>query len=96
MESYPFYDLLNVKIILSKDKEDSALLLGGKKENFNKKYFDRLGGVLKLNDKQVNSVYKKFDKWLPKAIEMIDVSFIDVEGKTRYKEMLQERVSIFI
>ncbi len=27
----PFYDLLNVKIILPKDKEDMALLLGGKK-----------------------------------------------------------------
>lgn len=48
----PFYDLLNVKLILPQDKEDLALLLGGKKKNFNKEYFDRLGTVLKLNDKQ--------------------------------------------
>jgi serine/threonine-protein kinase HipA len=61
----PFYDLLNVKIILPKDKEDTALLLGGKKENFNKGYFDRLGAVLKLNDKQINAVYKRLQKWLP-------------------------------
>ena len=54
----PFYDLLNVKMILPKDKQDSALLLGGKNENFNKGYFDRLGAVLKLNDKQINAVYK--------------------------------------
>ncbi|MCU0404719.1 MAG: HipA domain-containing protein [Chitinophagaceae bacterium] len=39
----PFYDLLNVKIILPKDKEDMALLLGGKKENLNKGYFDHFG-----------------------------------------------------
>jgi serine/threonine-protein kinase HipA len=30
----PAYDLLNVKMILPKDKEDSALLLGGKKNEF--------------------------------------------------------------
>ena len=32
----PAYDLLNVKIILPKDDEDLALLLGGKKKKFNK------------------------------------------------------------
>lgn len=31
----PFYGLLNVKLILPKDKDDSALMLGGKKSNFN-------------------------------------------------------------
>jgi serine/threonine-protein kinase HipA len=64
----PFYDLLNVKLILPKDQEDTALLLGGKKKNFNKGYFDRLGAMLQLNDKQTNAVYKKLVKWLPKAM----------------------------
>lgn len=36
----PAYDLINVKIILPKDQEDTALKLGGKKHNFNKSYFD--------------------------------------------------------
>ena len=35
----PAYDLLNVKIILPKDQDDTALLLGGKKNNFNKGIF---------------------------------------------------------
>ncbi len=30
----PFYDLLNVKLILPTDKDDIALMLGGKKKKF--------------------------------------------------------------
>jgi hypothetical protein len=82
----PAYDLLNVKIILPKDKEDTALLLGGKKTNFNKGYFDRLGEVLKLNEKQINGVFKRMQKWLPKAIVLIEKSFLTKELKEAYKE----------
>ena len=75
----PAYDLLNVKLIVPKDKEDTALLFGGKKMNFNKGYFDRFGNVLNLNEKQVNAVYKRLNKWLPKALEMINISFLNEE-----------------
>lgn len=88
----PFYDLLNVKMILPKDQEDTALLLGGKKKNFNKGYFDRLGAVLQLNDKQLDAVYKKLLKWLPKAITLIENSFLDAERQHFYKELITKRV----
>lgn len=88
----PAYDLLNVKLILPKDKEDTALLLGGKKENFNKSYFDRLGEVLQLNDKQLKTVYKKLPKWLPKACMLINSSFLDAERQQRYTELIIQRV----
>lgn len=91
----PAYDLLNVKMILPKDKEDMALLFGGKKENFNKDYFDRFGGVLKLNAKQINSVYKRIGKWLPEALLLIDESFLTDENKTTYKDLINQRASIF-
>lgn len=84
----PFYDLLNVKLLIPKDKEDVALMLGGKKENFNKGYFDRLAGVLNLNDKQINAVYKRLQKWLPKATELIDRSFLTDDHKNKYKELI--------
>ncbi|MFT6336101.1 MAG: serine/threonine-protein kinase HipA [Halioglobus sp.] len=45
---------MNVKIILPKDKEDMAMLLGGKKMNFNKAYFDRFGRVFKLNENKLD------------------------------------------
>lgn len=92
----PFYDLLNVKMILPQDKEDTALLLGGKKENFNKGYFDRLGSVLKLNDKQINAVYKRLQKWLPEAIQLINISFLDLDRQEAYKNLIAERTKLFI
>jgi len=92
----PAYDLLNVKIILPSDKDDTALLLGGKKKNFNKGYFDQFGKVLKLNDKQINSIYKRLNDWLPKAIQLIDESFLNEQNKLQYKELITERVALFI
>lgn len=92
----PAYDLLNVKIILPKDKEDTALLLGGKKMNFNKGYFDRLGVVLKLNEKQVNGVYKRLQKWLPKANQLIKKSFLSNDLKTEYIERVNLGAQKFI
>jgi len=89
----PAYDMLNVKLILPKDKEDTALLLGGKKENFNKGYFDRLGNVLQLNEKQTKSVYKRLPKWLAEATQTIDISFLNEKLKDGYKELINKRVA---
>ncbi len=91
----PFYDFLNVKLILPKDKEDTALLLGGKKMNFTKSYFDRLGVVLGITDKQMNAVYKRLIKWKPDAIELINQSFLDAQSKIDYTKLIIERVHIF-
>ena len=92
----PAYDLLNVKLVLPKDKDDTALLLGGKRKNFNKEYFDRFGETLKLNNKQINSVYKKLDSWLVEAIQLIDDSFLNDMNKQQYKELITKRVNLFI
>jgi serine/threonine-protein kinase HipA len=91
----PAYDLLNVKIVLPKDQDDTALLLGGKKRNFNIGYFNRFGEVLQLNEKQISSVYKKLTAWLPKAILLIDNSFLNEQNKLKYKDLINERVSLF-
>ncbi|HTE22946.1 HipA domain-containing protein [Flavitalea sp.] len=90
----PAYDLLNVKMILPKDKEEMALLLGGKKFNFNRAYFTRFATSLRLNEKQVQTVYKRIDKWLSKAIELIDISFLSEERKIEYKNLITERVRL--
>ena len=92
----PAYDLLNVKIILPSDKDDTALLLGGKKKNFNKGYFDRFGELLELNNKQINSTYKMLDSWLPKAIQLIEESFLNELNKLHYKELITQRANLFI
>jgi serine/threonine-protein kinase HipA len=92
----PAYDLLNVKLVMPSDKDDTALLLGGKKKNFNKGYFDWFGEILQLNEKQINSTYKKLDVWLPKAIQLIEESFLNDINKFHYKDLISQRVKIFI
>lgn len=92
----PVYDLLNVKIILPKDEEDTALLFGGKNKNFNKGYFDRFGNILQLNPRQINQVYRRLSLWLPKAIEIIDYSFLDDDSKLLYKELITIRTELLI
>ena len=91
----PAYYLLNVKIILPSDKEDMALLIGGKKLNFNKGYFDRFANVLLLNDKQIKTVYKRLFKWLPEATQLIDISFLSEHHRTAYKALITQRVIQF-
>lgn len=92
----PAYDLLNVKIIFPKDKEDTALLLGGKKMKFSKGYFNRLAEVLGLNDKQVKTVYKRILEWTPKALQLIDISFLNDDNKSAFKTLVEERASLFL
>jgi len=92
----PAYDLLNVKIILPEDQDDTALLLGGKKNNFKKGYFDEFGRILKLNEKQISAVYRKLYSWLPLATQLIDVSFLNEKSKTQYKELITQRAGLFI
>lgn len=91
----PAYDLLNVKIILPKDNEDTALLLGGKKKNFNKGYFDRLGKVLVLNYKQIGAVYQRLESWLPEATHLIEQSFLSESAKHEYICLIEERADLF-
>lgn len=91
----PAYDLLNVKLVLPKDKEDMALNFGGKKMNFNKGYFDRFADVMQLNDKQTRSVYKRLSKWLIAANSIIDSSFLNNANKAHYKKLIAERCILF-
>ncbi len=91
----PAYDLLNVKLILPKDNEDTALLLGGKKSNFNKGYFDRLGHMLGLTAKQLDGVYRRVTKWLPVAVQCIEYSFLSVERQQKYKDLITARAALF-
>jgi len=87
----PAYDLLNVHILYSKDKEELALLLGGKKFNFKRAYFDRFGEGLGLTRKQVEGVFNRFEKNKSKAIEWIGNSFLSEDMKAQYINLLNER-----
>jgi serine/threonine-protein kinase HipA len=90
-ELSPAYDLLNVRIAMPSDKEELALTLNAKKSNFKRSDFDHLGRRLNLSDRQINSVYKRFEKAGPVAMDWIDRSFLSDDMKQDYKSLLTER-----
>jgi serine/threonine-protein kinase HipA len=87
----PAYDLLNVNIANPLDNEELALPIEGKKKRLRKDHFERFGKGLDLNDKQIESVFKRFIQNKPVAIEWIDNSFLSEEFKNRYKAVLEQR-----
>jgi serine/threonine-protein kinase HipA len=91
-----FYDLLNTKIILPKDKDDLALMLGGKRHGFKKTNFDQLGANLGLNAKQIKGVYKRLEKWQEVAQVVIRSSFLSKDYKTQYSALIQKRAALIL
>ena len=89
----PAYDLLNVKIILPSDKDEFALLLGGKKKNHSRAYFEGFGYQLKLNDKQIQSIFRRIEGWLPKAEQLINKSFLPEDLKLEYVEIIKTQAA---
>ncbi len=89
----PAYDLLNVRIANPDDKEELALTLGGKKKKLNRVYFERFGEGLGLTPKQIQGVFKRFEKNKEKAFTWIDQSFLSNIMKEAYLDILNERYS---
>lgn len=87
----PAYDLLNVAIILSEDQEELALTLDGKKKKLKNEHFVKLGKDLELTDKQIISAFKRMVINKPNAMKWIDKSFLSIEMKSAYKDLLQSR-----
>lgn len=90
----PSYDLLNVTIVNSKDTEELALTLDGKKKKLKREHFEQLGRSLELNEKQISSVFKRFEKNKSLAMKWIDDSFLSIEYQKKFKSILKSRYSI--
>ena len=89
----PAYDLLNVRIASPEDKEELALTVGGKKKKLTRAYFERFGEGLGLTQKQIKSVFTRFERNKEKAIDWITRSFLSGGMKEAYIETLNERYS---
>lgn len=87
----PAYDLLNVAIILPEDQEELALTLVGKKKKLKREHFEQLGNGLGLTHKQIKGSFNRMIKNKSKACNWIDRSFLSMEMKTAYKDLLEEK-----
>jgi len=87
----PAYDLLNVTIVLPKDKEELALTLVGKKKKLKQEHFEQFGEGLGLTGKQIKGAFQRMIKNKPNAFSWIDRSFLSTDMKTAYIDVLDSR-----
>ena len=90
-ELSPAYDLLNTLLLITDDKEESALTINGKKNRLKVEDFNQLAKSLKIPDKSVESIYKKFIKIKPKWIDFVEISFLNKDTKQAYIDTLNTR-----
>ena len=87
----PAYNLLDVAIINSDNKEEIALTLEGKKKKLTKDNFINLAKGLGLTDKQIESTFNRMLKNKSKAIKWIEMSFLSDSMKTAYIKTIESR-----
>ena len=89
----PAYDLLSTRLVISEkdDPEELALTLNGRKRKLKSADFMHLADSLKLNQKQVKNIYKRFQKAMPTVPNFIEGSFLPEEKKVEYIELIEER-----
>ncbi|TAH37936.1 MAG: type II toxin-antitoxin system HipA family toxin [Bacteroidetes bacterium] len=90
----PAYDLLNASIVNPEDQEELALTLEGKKKKINRVNFEHLAKTLDLNEKQIDSVFKRMIKNKIHAMDWIDKSFLSSDYKEKYKMFLEQKYLI--
>jgi len=87
----PAYDLLSTKLLLPKDKEELALSLNDKKNNFRKKDFDLFASQLGINEAALRRIYEKFGNAFLELNKLINKSFLSKELKEKYIALMNER-----
>ncbi|MFN5889426.1 MAG: type II toxin-antitoxin system HipA family toxin, partial [Bacteroidota bacterium] len=68
-----------------------ALKINGKKRKLNLDDFKVLATSLKINDKSLTAIYKRFEDVYPNWISWIENSFLSDDMKVSYINTLNER-----
>jgi serine/threonine-protein kinase HipA len=89
----PAYDMLNTKLVISKDPEELALTLNAKKRKLSRRDFDQFAQNLGIQEKVIQQTYKRFSERITEALEFISISFLPQEEQENYSALLQERAS---
>lgn len=87
----PAYDLLATALVNPADDEDLALTLNGKKHKINKSDFMRAFAASGLDAKQQEQIFGKMAKTRKAWEDLIRISFLSPDLKSRYLELLEKR-----
>jgi len=87
----PAYDMLSTVLVNPKDDEDLALNLNGRKKKINRKDFESAFSTMKLDAKQQANIFAKMEKVRNKWIDFIQISFLSLDFKEKYIQLINER-----
>ncbi len=89
----PAFDLLNTRLLIteSKDRDDAALAVNGKRRKLKRDDFLALSQSLRLVPRQAENVLNKYRKLLPKMIEHMNSSFLSPDFTAQYQEIMRIR-----
>ena len=87
----PAYDLVATKLVISQDREETALTINGKKQNINLNDFKGFAKSLDLNEKTLQNSLEKIQVSIPSMINFIDKSFLTDQLKDAYKKLIENR-----
>ena len=83
------YDIIFTALDMSKDNEEFALTLNGKKSKLKRGDFEKEMAQSGVDEKVVHNIYSKFEKVLSEWKRFIDVSFLNEKTKAKYKNLFQ-------
>lgn len=87
----PSYDMVSTVLVNPADEEDLALTLNAKKKEIRKNDFVAAFNSSKLHPKQQENIFKKLEKFIPKWLGFIDISFLPDKMKENYKNLIKEK-----
>jgi len=92
----PCYDLVNSTIEYIKQDEEIALPIKGKKKNLSQNILINYFGKerCELTAKSTEKVLESISSLIPEWNRLIDISFLSLDMKTKYHELLNARLSI--
>jgi len=87
----PAYDMVASTLVVEGDDEELALTLNGKKKNLRKKDFIEAINRFNIDHKAIENIFNKMLVSMNKWHDFIDISFLPVEMKTSYHDLIRER-----
>jgi len=92
----PCYDLVNSTIEYKKPEEEIALPLKGKKKHLTRNILVDYYGmeICELTSRSIDNILGTIASSIPKWKELIDISFLSKEMKSKYHNLLDARLSV--
>jgi len=87
----PAYDLLPTVLLMPEDKEESALTIRGRKKRLKIRDFFALGDALKLTERQMTNVLRRFEKGIAASTALSDGGYCSAEMRENYQKLIEDR-----